>query len=81
MRYPDGQLVSVGDVVRFVNDRGVVVGVIGSGDGFLGSLKAEDYAHLGSGILVRTDRGALVLFSDDEHLADMSFVLERRRDL
>ena len=80
MRYPDGQLVSVGDAVSFVNDRGVVVGVVGGG-AFLDPFKAEDYADLGSGVLVRTDRGALVLFSDEEHLADMSFVLERRRDL
>lgn len=75
--YPDGQRVFVGDVVRFVNDRGVVVGVVGSGH-FLNSYKAEDYADLGSGVLVRTDRGALVLFVDDAQLADMSFVLERR---
>ena len=80
MHYPDGQLVAVGDVVRFVNDRGVVVGVAGSGS-FLPPLKAENYSDLGEGIFVQTDRGALVLFSASDHLSAMRFVLERRRDL
>jgi hypothetical protein len=80
MRYPDGQVVAVGDVVSFVNDRRVVVGLIGSAT-YLPPYAAEAWAQYRDGVLVRTDRGALVRFSDDEHLADMSFVLERRRDL
>ena len=65
--------------MRFVNDRGVVVGVVSTGS-FAPPLKAESYADLTNGIFVQTDRGALILFSDDDHLADMRFVLERRRD-
>jgi hypothetical protein len=77
MRYPDDQEVQVGDVVSFENDRGVVVGSIDSGI-FLPPYKVEDWAELGTGIVIRTDEGAWVHFEDDSLLAEMSFVLERR---
>jgi hypothetical protein len=80
LHYPDGQVVLLGDVVSFVNDRGVVVGLIESRS-FLPPYSAGGWTDKDTGLLVRTDRGALVQFADDEHLADMSFVLERRRDL
>ena len=77
MRYPDGQEVRVGDVVAFVNDRGVVIGSIDSGS-FLPPFKADGWYSLGTGVIVRTDRGAFVHFADDASLAELSFVLEQR---
>jgi hypothetical protein len=77
VRYPDGQAVQVGDIVSFEGDRGVVVGSNDSGI-FLPPYQAEDWAELGTGIVIRTDEGAWVHFEDDSLLDEMSFVLERR---
>jgi len=67
--------VRVGDVVAFVNDRGSFIGSIDSGS-FLPPFKADGWYSLGTGVIVRTDRGAFVHFADDASLAELSFVLE-----
>jgi hypothetical protein len=64
MKYDDGTGVHVGDRVRIANgDRGVVVASIESGEYSAGFSK-EEWDYLEGGIVVLTDRGALVHFED-----------------
>lgn len=60
VQYPDGSPVKVGDRIRLSNgDTGDVVACLDS-DEFSDDYPREDWKHLRSGVLIRTDRGAVV---------------------
>jgi len=67
MKYADGSDARLGDRVRIVNgDTGVIVASMDTNE-YSAEYPAENYAHLQTGILVLTDRGALVRFEDPDH--------------
>jgi hypothetical protein len=60
MEYPDGSTVKLGDRVRLRNgETGRVVISVDSGE-YSADFPKEDWTSLESGILIQTDRGALV---------------------
>lgn len=64
MRYSDGSEARLGDRVRIRNGEiGVVVVSIDTGE-FSAEYKQSDWKHLNSGVLVRTEKGALVRFAE-----------------
>jgi hypothetical protein len=66
MKYADGTEARLGDRVRITNgDIGTVIASMDT-DEYGSEATKENWAHMGAGILVRTDRGALVQF-DDAH--------------
>ena len=68
MKYPDGSEARMGDRVRFPNgDEGTIVCSIDT-DEYTAEFTRENWADLGSGVMIRTDRGALVRYSDPNDL-------------
>ena len=66
MKYADGTEVRLGDRVRITNgDTGTVVASMDTNE-YGPEAPRENWAHMGEGILVRTDLGAIVQF-DDSH--------------
>lgn len=66
MKYADGSVAHLGDRVRITNgDTGTVIASMDTEE-YGPEAAREDWVHVGGGILVRTDRGALVQF-DDSH--------------
>ena len=66
LKYADGTEAHLGDRVRITNgDAGTVIASMDT-DEYGPEATKENWAHMGNGILVRTDRGALVQF-DDTH--------------
>lgn len=64
MKYSDGSEARLGDRVRIENgDTGVIVVSIDT-DEFSTDYPKREWGYLESGILVRTDTGALVRFAD-----------------
>jgi hypothetical protein len=73
MKYPDGTEARLGDRVRLRNgDTGVVVASMDTNE-FSAEFPAPNYADLQTGILIRTDNGALVRLEEPDH----SDLLER----
>jgi hypothetical protein len=66
MKYADGTQARLGDRVLITNgDAGTVIASIDT-DEYGPEASKENWAHAGEGILVRTDRGALVQL-DNSH--------------
>jgi hypothetical protein len=75
MKYPDGTEARLGDRVRITNgDTGVIVASMDTNE-YGNGYSAQDYAHLKTGILILTDKGALVRLEEPDH----SDLLERER--
>lgn len=67
MKYLDGSVAQLGDRVRITNgDTGVIVASMDTNE-FSREYSAENYAHLETGILILTDRGALVRLEEPDH--------------
>lgn len=67
MRYPDGTEARLGDRVRITNgDTGVIVASMDTNE-FNSEYPAKNYAHLKTGILILTDKGALVRLEEPDH--------------
>lgn len=67
MKYPDGTEARLGDRVRIANgDTGVIVASMDTNE-FGNGYSAKDYAHLNTGILILTDKGALVRLEEPDH--------------
>ena len=67
MKFPDGSDVRLGDRVKITNgDTGVVVASMDTSE-FSREYPAENYAHLKTGILILTDKGALVRLEEPDH--------------
>jgi hypothetical protein len=67
MKYPDGTIARLGDRVRITNgDTGVIVASMDT-DEYSREYPAENYAELKTGILILTDKGALVRFEEPDH--------------
>ena len=67
MKYPDGTDAHVGDRVRVSNgDTGVIVFSVDTNE-YTAEYPKEDWAYLGSGVMVQTDIGALVHFGHDSN--------------
>jgi hypothetical protein len=65
MKYADGTKARLGDRVRITNgDTGTVIASMDT-DEYGPEATRDKWAHTGNGILVRTDRGALVQLDDD----------------
>jgi len=64
LKYADGTVAHVGDRVRIINgDRGVVLASIDTGE-YSSEVTKQEWEHLETGIIVRTDAGAIVHFED-----------------
>ena len=64
MKYADGVVAHLGDRVRIRNgDTGVIVASMDTGE-FSAEFPQSEWGHLKTGVLVRTDKGALVRFED-----------------
>ena len=64
MKYADGSEARLGDRVRIRNgDVGVIVVSIDTNE-FSPEYPKQEWEHLKSGVLVRTEKGALVRFAD-----------------
>lgn len=67
MKYPDGSDARLGDRVRIVNgDTGVIVASMDTNE-YSPEYPTENYAHLQTGILILTDKGALVRLEEPAH--------------
>jgi len=67
MKYADGSYARLGDRVRIVNgDTGVIVASMDTNE-YSPEYPAENYADLQTGILILTDKGALVRFEEPAH--------------
>lgn len=64
MKYADGTEARLGDRVRIRNGELGVIVVSVDTDEFSAEYPKCDWGNLGSGILVRTDKGALVRFAE-----------------
>jgi hypothetical protein len=65
MKYHDGTEMHVGDRVRIKNgDTGVIVASMDTGE-FSSDYPKENWGDLKTGILVRTDKGAIVRFEQE----------------
>lgn len=63
MKYTDGTLAKIGDEVLISGQhRGVVVADL-DGDQYSGEYPREQWSHLGSGLLINTDFGGLVHYT------------------
>jgi hypothetical protein len=75
MKYPDGTEARLGDRVRITNgDTGVIVASMDTNE-FSSEYPAKNYADLKTGILILTDKGALVRLEEPDH----SRLLQRER--
>jgi hypothetical protein len=64
MKYQDGMEIRVGDRVKLLNgELATVVASIDAGE-YSEECIEENWADLGSGVVVKTDKGALVRFSE-----------------
>ena len=64
MRYPSGVTIKVGDRVRLSNgDSGVVVFCVDTGE-YADEFPKEEWQYLKTGVMVKTNGGALVHLSD-----------------
>ena len=64
MKYPDGTTIRLGDRVRVINgDTGVIVACLDTGE-FSPDYPETECEPSETGIIVRTDKGALVQFED-----------------
>jgi hypothetical protein len=64
VKYADGSEVRLGDRVRIRNGEiGVIVASVDT-DEFSAEYPKNEWAHLETGVLVRTEKGALVRFAD-----------------
>jgi hypothetical protein len=64
MKYDDGTVARVGDRVCIRNgDTGVVIASMDTGE-YSSEATKHEWEYLGTGIIVRTDAGALVRFED-----------------
>jgi hypothetical protein len=64
VKYDDGTVARVGDRVRIRNgDTGVVIASMDTSE-YSSDAPKSDWEHVGPGIIVRTDAGALVQFED-----------------
>jgi hypothetical protein len=64
MKYADGSEARLGDRVRIRNgETGVIVVSVDTGE-FSAEYPKGEWEHLKTGVLVRTDKGALVRFAD-----------------
>ena len=62
MRYPDGSMIKLADRVKLLSgDTGTVVCSIDSQE-YSSDFEEKDWSYLGEGIVVKTDRGAVVHF-------------------
>jgi hypothetical protein len=67
MKYSDGTEARLGDRVRITNgDSGVIVASMDTSE-FSSEYPAENYADLKTGILILTDKGALVRLEEPDH--------------
>lgn len=67
MKYPDGTEARLGDRVRITNgDTGMIVASMDTNE-FSNEYPAKNYAHLRTGILILTDKGALVRLEEPDH--------------
>ncbi len=67
MKYPDGSEARLGDRVRITNgDTGLIVASMDTNE-FSSEYPADNYAHLRTGILILTDKGALVRLEEPDH--------------
>ena len=79
MRYPDGQVVRVGDAVIIdVQYQGTVVGCIEEGS-YLTPESKEQWGFLQGGVLIDTSFGGIVHYPDENALASEPVVLASRR--
>lgn len=64
MKYNDGGVVRVGDRVRIRNgDTGIVVASMDTGE-YSPAYPKEEWEQLGTGVIVLTDKGAIVRFDE-----------------
>ena len=64
MRYPDGSTIKPGDRVRLITgDNGTVVCSIDS-QGYSDEYSEKDWSYLREGVIVKTDRGAVIHLKD-----------------
>ena len=78
MRYCDGQVVQVGDVVTIDSKhQGTVVGCI-EDETYIPPQTKEQWGYLGSGVLIDTSFGGLVRYPDGAALASEPVVLVTR---
>ncbi|TLZ53868.1 MAG: hypothetical protein E6K22_06695 [Gammaproteobacteria bacterium] len=79
MRYSDGQVVCVGDVVTIdQKHQGTVVGCIEEGQ-YLPPHSKEQWGYLGRGVMIDTSFGGLVYYADEEALESEPVVLAKRQ--
>ena len=73
MKYPDGTEVRLGDLVKLsTGDIGLVVFSIDSGE-YSEDFPKEEWSYLKKGIMVRTNKGALI-HCDDPNVAEILLV-------
>jgi hypothetical protein len=78
MRYPDGQLIRVGDLVTIDESySGTVVGCVEDGS-YLFPHTAGEWEYLGRGVLIDTSFGGIVHYPDEDALASEPVVLRKR---
>lgn len=64
MKYSDGTVARLGDRVRIINgDRGVIVACLDTGE-FSPDYPETEWEPSETGVIVRTDKGALVQFEE-----------------
>jgi hypothetical protein len=79
MRYPSGQHVRVGDVVRIDEmHSGTVVWCAGA-ESDSTSVQPSEWDHLQVGVMIDTSFGGLVHYADDRALVSEGVVLAHRR--
>jgi hypothetical protein len=73
MKYPDGTEARLGDRVQLSNgERGTVVFSIDA-DEYSADFPKKQWSYLGSGIMIKTDAGALVHY-DDPNVQEVFFL-------
>ena len=64
MKYPDGTESRLGDRVRFSNgEMGIVIFSIDANE-YSAEYPKEQWSYLGKGVMIKTDKGALVHYHD-----------------
>ena len=64
MKYPDGTEAKLGDRVQLSNgERGIIVFSIDTNE-YAADFPKEQWSYLSSGVMIRTDAGALVHYED-----------------
>jgi len=67
MLYPDGEEIRLGDRVRLGNSElGTIVFSIDT-DEYTEEFKKEEWEYLKKGVMVKTDKGALIHFEDTNY--------------